>query len=255
MERRIDPMMMMMMTTTETGARDASAAWLQWRLRRQAELTGERGALSLIRAAWFAPGEGSSVDELRTTLPPGVMIDLRERVDAETRLPQHGYVVWDARSERRRSYRGTSAFPYDPGWRRTAELSRVDPSRVVPVLRRRGDTHPMAASHELITWIGGRRYALTGFDDGESVLVVFGDPTNRSNETSEATYPAGRFLDVPLPVAGRREAGTTVVLDFNRAYLPPCAYSDEYNCPLPPAANRLQFPVRAGERLVRRTRV
>jgi uncharacterized protein (DUF1684 family) len=247
MERGIDPIM----TTTGTHAHDAQAAWLRWRLRRQADLTAERGDLALIRAGWFAPGEGSPIDELRATLPPGAVIDVRERVDAETRVPQHGYVVWDAQSDRRRSYRGTSAFPYDPGWRRTAELSPVHPSRVLSVLRRRGDTHPMAASYDLTTWIGGRRYALTGFDDGESVLVVFGDPTNRSDEPSEATYPAGRFLDVALPAAARREAGATVVLDFNRAYLPPCAYSDEYDCPLPPAANRLRFPVRAGERLAR----
>jgi uncharacterized protein (DUF1684 family) len=239
------------MTAIETDGRDAPAAWLQWRLRRQADLTAERGDLALIRAGWSAPGEGARIEELRATLPPTAVIDLRERIDAETGLPQHGYVVWDAQSDRRRSYRGTSAFPYDPGWRRTAELSPAGGSRVVPVLRRRGDTHPMAASYDLITSIGGRRYALTAFDDGESLLVVFVDPTDRADDAAEATHPGGRFLDVPLPATGRRDAGATVILDFNRAYLPPCAYSDEYNCPLAPAGNRLLSPVRAGERLAR----
>ncbi|HEV7849514.1 MAG TPA: DUF1684 domain-containing protein [Mycetocola sp.] len=54
-----------------------------------------------------------------------------------------------------------------------------------------------------------------------------------------------RFLDLALPA----EDGT-VVADFNRAYLPPCAFSDFYVCPLPPAGNRLGFPIRAGEKNV-----
>ena len=51
----------------------------------------------------------------------------------------------------------------------------------------------------------------------------------------------GRYLD-PEPLPDGR-----YVLDFNRCYNPACAYSDHYNCPIPPAANRLQVAVRAGE--------
>ncbi|HNR37719.1 MAG TPA: DUF1684 domain-containing protein, partial [Acidobacteriota bacterium] len=59
--------------------------------------------------------------------------------------------------------------------------------------------------------------------------------------TGAETYPAGRFLDLDEP------AGETVVLDFNRAYNPLCNYSPAYNCPIPPAENRLPVAIRAGE--------
>jgi len=72
-----------------------------------------------------------------------------------------------------------------------------------------------------------------------SIDVVFGDSTN-----GVYTYSMGRFLRV-----ARGEDGS-VILDFNRAYLPPCAFSYNFNCPIPPARNRLPFAVEAGERNV-----
>lgn len=54
-----------------------------------------------------------------------------------------------------------------------------------------------------------------------------------------------RFLPIDLP----SEDGT-VTVDFNRAYLPPCAFSDQYVCPLPPAGNRLGVRIEAGERVM-----
>src|SRR5258708_3163399 len=57
------------------------------------------------------------------------------------------------------------------------------------------------------------------------------------------TYRAGRYLDVAF-----REGDSTLVLDFNEAYNPSCAYSDAYRCPIPPAENTLACAIRAGER-------
>jgi hypothetical protein len=64
----------------------------------------------------------------------------------------------------------------------------------------------------------------------------------RDGTTGTETYAAGRYLDAPLYDNG------TVLLDFNYAYNPYCAYSPNYTCPLPPQRNRLQVQVRAGER-------
>jgi len=72
--------------------------------------------------------------------------------------------------------------------------------------------------------------------DSDGLFIVFADPTNGGT-----TYPAGRFLRTP-PVEGNR-----VLLDFNRAYNPPCAFTPYATCPLPPAENRLSIPVEAGE--------
>lgn len=67
--------------------------------------------------------------------------------------------------------------------------------------------------------------------------MVFAD-----RSSGRGSYPAGRFLDVPAP-----SADGSVVLDFNRAYNPPCAFTPFATCPLPPPENRLDLAVEAGE--------
>jgi hypothetical protein len=71
---------------------------------------------------------------------------------------------------------------------------------------------------------------------------MFSDLTSGSE-----TYPAGRYIDLDRNATGFYE------LDFNRAYHPYCYYNAGYECPLPPRENRLQIPIRAGERMKRPT--
>ena len=78
-------------------------------------------------------------------------------------------------------------------------------------------------------------------DEGTRLFLVFGDETN-----GETTYEGGRFLYVDLP----NEMGQTVI-DFNRAYNPPCAFSPYSTCPQPLRQNRLALAVTAGERVYR----
>ena len=90
----------------------------------------------------------------------------------------------------------------------------------------------------------GQRLRLTGFSIGPtppgSLFVPFADVTN-----GHETYGSCRDLDLEIEPDG------SVVLDFNLAYHPYCAYSNGYSCPLTPPENRLQVPVLAGERLPR----
>ena len=80
---------------------------------------------------------------------------------------------------------------------------------------------------------------LAALDEGDGVLsLVFADRTS-----GHGSYPAGRFLDAPMP-----DASGTVVLDFNKSYNPPCAFTAFATCPLPPPENRLDLPVVAGEK-------
>ncbi len=75
--------------------------------------------------------------------------------------------------------------------------------------------------------------------EGRTVnFIPFTDVTN-----GKSTYPGGRYLDVPGVLS------ENIILDFNYAYQPYCAYNHAYSCPLPPAANKLSVEVRAGERL------
>jgi len=71
----------------------------------------------------------------------------------------------------------------------------------------------------------------------QELFIMFADATS-----GHETYGAGRFLYIPLPVAGIAE------LDFNKAYNPPCALNDFATCPLPPYQNRLKLKVDAGEK-------
>jgi uncharacterized protein (DUF1684 family) len=76
---------------------------------------------------------------------------------------------------------------------------------------------------------------------GESLFVPFRDKT-----TGQQTYPGGRYME--LHAEGDLKDGETVPLDFNLAYSPFCAYSEAYECPLPPQENWLEVAVAAGER-------
>jgi uncharacterized protein (DUF1684 family) len=73
--------------------------------------------------------------------------------------------------------------------------------------------------------------------DGQRLFVLFADPSNR-----DQSYGAGRFLYASLP------ENDHVILDFNRAFSPPCAFTPYAVCPLPPPQNRLSLRVEAGEK-------
>jgi hypothetical protein len=86
----------------------------------------------------------------------------------------------------------------------------------------------------------GRQWRLdTVLEDprDQELFIMFADATS-----GHETYGAGRFLYIPLPANG------TVVLDFNKAFNPPCALNDFATCPLPPFQNRLKLKVEAGEK-------
>ncbi|MCP9236554.1 DUF1684 domain-containing protein [Lewinella sp. JB7] len=87
--------------------------------------------------------------------------------------------------------------------------------------------------------VGGEAQELTLYqstnDEVTTLFVPFQDATSGTS-----SYGGGRYMDVPVP------AGDTVVLDFNKAYNPYCAYTDGYACPVPPAENRLRVAVAAG---------
>ena len=87
---------------------------------------------------------------------------------------------------------------------------------------------------------GGKTYRLDALQQRDGTLfLIFGDQTN-----GRETYGAGRFLYTPMPDAQGR-----VTLDFNQSYNPPCAFTSFATCPLPPAQNRLDLAITAGEKV------
>jgi uncharacterized protein (DUF1684 family) len=147
--------------------------------------------------------------------------------------------TWDAASAARRAFAGIPHFPVGVRWR---AVGRLEPGtgRTIRVPDVLGHVDDEASPGTVAFEINGathRLEALPGGPDGEPWLV-FGDATNGAE-----TYAGGRFLYTPPP-----EPDGRVVIDFNRAYNPPCVFSPYATCPLPWPANRLPIRIEAGER-------
>ncbi len=133
---------------------------------------------------------------------------------------------------------GIEVWPVDPAWRVEARWEAFDPPREVEQVSVIGtvttETSPGRAHFE----VGGRAFALQPVDGGNGQLFfIFADRTS-----GRESYGAGRFLYADAAVDGR------VVLDFNKAYNPPCALSPHVVCPVALPENRLDLRVEAGEK-------
>jgi uncharacterized protein (DUF1684 family) len=149
-----------------------------------------------------------------------------------------GIRLKDVESEAVRKYPGPLFFPLDLSYRVTATWLPADGKQMVNVPDVLGDVTPTPIAGTAVFKINGQELRLTdlGGDATGQLFFVFSDPTSRIN-----TYPGGRFLK-----AGPVSHGT-VVLDFNRAYNPPCSVTPYATCPLAPKENRLSVPIAAGE--------
>ncbi|MBU0742669.1 DUF1684 domain-containing protein [bacterium] len=147
--------------------------------------------------------------------------------------------VKDRESATRRDFKGIARFPVDEIWRVTARLAPHDPPRGVTMPNVLGRTSEEPSPGVLIFELAGEICSLTpvGKPD-EDLFIVFADATSGAE-----TYGGGRFLSTEAPAADG-----TVVLDFNKAVIPPCAFTPYATCPLPPAGNTLGVGVRAGEK-------
>jgi uncharacterized protein len=143
----------------------------------------------------------------------------------------------DKNSRFRREFVGLRWFPIDEAYRVTAKFVAYDPPRVVEIQNQAGDMLKIPSPGYAVFTLAGKEYRLEALAEGPNVLsFVFRDLTS-----GKETYAAARFLDTALPQDG------LVVLDFNEAYNPPCAYDPYTTCPLPAAENRLRVRIAAGE--------
>ncbi|GAA3754713.1 DUF1684 domain-containing protein [Microbacterium kribbense] len=224
---------------------DAAQRHAHWRRDRTESVTGPQGNLALVETRWYPAGTTIPAADLQTT-EDGVTITTLRRVDLDTGLTQEGLRRWDAGSPAIKAFTGIDAYPYDPAWVVTGRYTPLDSGHTVEFehMRDNGRTRDLAVPGRIDVEIGGAAYALSAFDDDGTLLLVFADPSGGTE-----TYAAGRFLFVQRDADSYHAEGE-VTLDFNRAFVPPCGFSDQYNCPFPPPSNRLAVPVRAGEKVV-----
>ncbi len=134
-------------------------------------------------------------------------------------------------------------------WVIEAELIEAEPGETVAVSNVIGQVSMQRVAGRVRFWHAGATHSLLATDAGGGRLFInFRDASNEDHDRpvdGPVTYSGGRFLTTDVPANGR------VLLDFNRAYHPPCAHTPFATCPIPTRGNQLPFPVTAGEREAR----
>jgi len=260
---------------------------LEWRAWRLEQLKKPTGFLNQIGLFWLQPGSyrfGSAPGNdllfgaraapeigVFEVTEAGVRMVVREGVDVKSNgaavtdrvipadtsgedvLVSHGSLAWTVIEREGRfavrlrdfehpfveSFGPLPYFDIDPSLRVQAMLRRYEEPRIANVgtVIEGLDYNP--ESPGVVEFeIGGASYELEAYSVSGLLFFVFGDLTNRND-----TYGAGRFLYAAVP----GEDGLTV-LDFNKAYSPPCAFNDFSTCPVASPRNRLPIRIEAGEK-------
>ena len=260
---------------------------LEWRAERVENLKGPDGFLNLAGLFWLSPGVttiGSASDndivfplaaadhvgELQVS-DQGVILIVENDVDVrvDNQLVQtvlvaddttdaavtvtHASIVWiiikrDNRfALRLRDYEHTAIvafppieyYPINSELRVSAELHRFAEPKVLQVDTVIEGLGWQPESPGVVVFeLENQTMQLEAYSSGDELFFVFGDRTS-----GRETYPAGRFLYAELPADGE-----LTVLDFNRAYNPPCAFNDFATCPVAAPQNRLSVRIEAGEK-------
>ncbi len=150
-----------------------------------------------------------------------------------------GLRVKDLESDLLRRFTGIDHYPVDPVWRLEARFEPFAEPKMIPVPNITGDVLDQPSPGRIVFAVAGAEHSLEPLGEpDEKLFLVFGDETNGGE-----TYGGGRFL-----LAGPPDADGRLVVDFNKAYNPPCVFTPYATCPLPPPGNRLRLPVLAGEK-------
>jgi uncharacterized protein (DUF1684 family) len=150
-----------------------------------------------------------------------------------------GVRVRDLNNPRRLEFRGLEYFPISTDWAVSARFVPYPPGKHIRIVNILGMEEDDVSPGAVVFTRNGRTFRLDTVLEGPNeteLFIMFADATS-----GQETYGGGRFLYIPRPT------GSAVVVDFNKAFNPPCALNDFATCPLPPPQNRLQLRVSAGE--------
>ena len=249
----------------------------QWKVNRHKAATGPQGDLSLI-ALHEISSSNSFVDipgvwEALSPSMPGLKLTVRrdEQVHVNGYLVEgsidiiadktvvefgngltamatsqpgsiHLLAIWDANCEALSQFKEIDNYLYNPNWIIQGTFKMNHKNKTLHFSHTQ-DQSGKARLHqspgEVIFSFNGETYHVRPFVSDNHYVVVFNDQTS-----GKETYGMGRMLLV-MP----NEDGS-VELDFNQAFLPPCAFSPYFNCPMPPLSNRFPFAIEAGEKTV-----
>jgi uncharacterized protein len=151
---------------------------------------------------------------------------------------KYGIRLRDLNSPAVKNFPGIETYPIDKSWKIEASYVKFPEPRKIMVPTIIGTVEEDMANGSLSFTKDGKSYSLVPIAEQDSYFIIFADETN-----GEETYGAGRFLYTSLP-----DSNGKVILDFNKSYNPPCAFTKYATCPLPPKDNYLHLKVTAGEK-------
>jgi uncharacterized protein len=143
----------------------------------------------------------------------------------------------DRDSPRRKTFAGRQWYDASTEFKVPAKFVPKPDGATIPIANVRGEISYEKVAGTLEFTVNGQKMSFDALDDEGDLFIIFRDGTSNST-----TYPPGRFLAVEKPANG------AWVVDFNKAYNPPCAFSAYTTCPLPPPQNWLKGDVSAGEK-------
>jgi uncharacterized protein (DUF1684 family) len=154
-----------------------------------------------------------------------------------------GLRVKDTNAKTRTGFTGIENYPIDPKWRVEAKFTPFNPPHTLEIPNVIGQVDKMPVPGKVEFERDGKKYTLLPVleePDAKELWFIFADKTS-----AKETYGGGRFLYSEMPKDGK------VIVDFNKAYNPPCAFTPHATCPLAPPENRLGVAVTAGEKKYR----
>lgn len=268
-------------------SKDYRAEQATWRANYQKSLLEPEGWFAVAGLFWLKPGanqfgsDSSSVvvlpeyssppiagmftlngDKVTVSTVPGVELKINDKAPSDSPLQSDlsgrpdrmslggvtfhviqrsekvGIRLYDPKSANRVHFHGLKWYPADEKWVIPAEFVPYNPPKDGSITNVLGQVTPVKIPGYLSFKVNGVDCRLDAQSEDGGWFLDFQDAT-----TDKTTYGAGRFLDVSTPKSG------PVLIDFNQATNPPCAYTSFATCPLPPAGNRLTVSINAGEQM------
>ncbi|HQZ16926.1 MAG TPA: DUF1684 domain-containing protein [Vicinamibacteria bacterium] len=249
------------------------AETLAWRAKREADLKADQGWLAVSGLPWLkegettvGSGEGSAIrladgparwgtierTGTKVVLEPagGAPREItpkddpfqigRTWIQLIRRSDLVGLRLWDPRNARKVAFKGLRWLEVKDEYRVRGRLIPGASPAKVKIANVLGQVNDYVSPGVVEFELRGRKLRLTPVyetPEEDELFFIFKDATS-----GKTTYGAGRFLYSALP-----DRDGMVILDFNRAHSPPCAFTDFATCPLPPAQNRLEAAIEAGE--------
>ena len=146
----------------------------------------------------------------------------------------------DLSSKLVKEFKGIERFPINVDWKIEAKFEVYDPPKKIMIPDIVGTVDEESSPGAVLFEADGKIFRMDALDAGGSrIWFIFADETS-----GDETYGAGRFLYTDKP-----DSAGKVILDFNKAYNPPCVFSKFATCPLPPKDNYLKLRITAGEKM------